>query len=303
MVNRKTGFICLTLLIGILGFGAYRFAGHSAAPKQVATNDPAPSVFAAIRDHLAAQRDCQINHGNVGESACVEARDRKMRKMQGYIEPQPQPRLPIDDPVTEANGLRLDFGNAVLLVPPSMFESRVSPSDRSQASKISWLAFTFWYPSMEPSNLWGPKSPPPGSMLLIYVSWLVYSPDGPPGNRSPRPSDILANHIDEIGVPDISPSPYPGLRSVSYLEASLKKFPSLRNQPLPPSSGRVYIQTVDSPYELYMVCGSSCTANIYSKAHHFSMQVTVYGDDKFVAPRADEIFRKINRLVESWLVK
>jgi hypothetical protein len=33
------------------------------------------------------------------------------------------------------------------------------------------------------------------------------------------------------------------------------------------------------------------------------MQVTVYGDDKFVAPRADEIFRKINRLVESWLVK
>jgi len=301
MINRKTWLICITLLIGILGFGAYRSAVESSSSP--------PSVLDAIQDHvaaqdhLAAQRDCKINHGEVGESACVEALDRKMRKMQGYIEPQPQPRLPIDEPVTEANGLRMDFGNAVLLVPSSMFETRVSPSERSQAVKTQWMAFTFWYPSMVSSNLWGPKSPPPGSTLLIYVSWLVYSPDGPPGNRSPRPSDILANDIDEIGVPEISPSRYPGLRSVSYLAASLKKFPSLRNQPLPVSSERLYIQTVDSPYELYMLCSSSCTANIYSKTHHFSMQVTIYGDDNEVAPQADKIFRKINRLVESWIVK
>ena len=220
--------------------------------------------------------------------------------------PPPEPR--IDMPVTDATGVRMDFGGAVLRVPESMIESRIRPSDRRQALKVQWWSFTFWYPSMVPSNLWGPKRPPPGSSLLIYVSGLVYSPDGSPGNRTPRPSDILANHVDAVGSPEMSPSPYAGLRSVSYLAASLKKFPPLRNHMPPPSSvGRLYIQTIDSPYELYMVCHvsdtGSCTANVYSKAHHFSMQITLYGNDAEVAPQADQIFRTLNHLIESWMSK
>ena len=211
----------------------------------------------------------------------------------------------IDVPVTDATGVRLDFGGAVLRVPQVMVESRLWPSDRREALKVQRLVFTFWYPAMELSNLWGPKSPPPGNWLLIYVSDLVYSPDGSPHSRDPRPSDILAN---EGGPPEISPSPYPGLRSGSYLAASLKEFPELRNHLPPPSStSHLYIQTIDSPYELYMYCGvdatGSCTANIYSKAHHFSMQITLYGYDAEVAPQADKIFRTLNHLVESWISK
>jgi len=70
--------------------------------------------------------------------------------------------------------------------------------------------------------------------------------------------------------------------------------------------GKIH-QTVDSPYELYMDCGidatGSCTANVYSKVHHFSMQITLYSNDAEVAPQADQIFRTLNHLVESWISK
>jgi hypothetical protein len=230
--------------------------------------------------------------------------------------PPPGPR--IDVPVADATGVRLDFGGAVLRVPQFMVESRLWPSNRREALKVQRFGFTFWYPSMEQSYLIGPKRilPPDrviaGSTrsvfihpLVIYVAGLVYSPDGSPANREPRPSDILAN---EGGPPEISPSPYPGLRSGSYLAASLKEFPGLRNHmPSPSTVGRLYIQTIDSPYELYMVCHvsatGSCTANVYSKVHHFSMQITLYGNDAEVAPQADQIFRTLNHLVDSWISK
>jgi hypothetical protein len=219
------------------------------------------------------------------------------------------PQAPrIDMPVTDATGVRLDFGGAVLRVPQFLVESRLWPTDRREALKVQRFVFTFWYPALELSNLWGPKSPPPGSRLLVYVSNLVYSPDGSPKNRAPRPSDILANDLIDIGQPQISPAPYPGLRSASFVAASLKKFPALRNHlPSPSSTSNLYIQAIDSSYELYMYCGvdvtGSCTAHIYSKAHHFSMQITLYGNDAEVAPQADQIFRTLNHLIESWISK
>lgn len=227
----------------------------------------------------------------------------------------PGPR--IDMPVTDATGVRLDFGGAVLRVPQFLIESRLWPSDRRKAIKVQRFVFVYWYPGMEQTFLFGPRIPPRvtptspwGTLtpLVVYVSDLVYSSDGPPQNRDPRPSDIMANDLKNVGPPEISPSPYPGLRSASYVAASLKKFPELRKHKQSPSvQGRLYIQTIDSPYELYMDCGvgaaGSCTANIYSKAHHFSMQITLYGNDAEVAPQADQIFRTLNRLIESWISK
>jgi len=303
MVVQKMRLGGLTLLIGIVSGGAYLWMNHSSTPQQVAAGDTTPSAASSEHSVFAVIHDCWKGHDRAEMSACVEARGRDAQANKAL---PPGPR--IDMPVTDATGVRLDFGGTVLRVPQSMIELRIRPSDRRQAMKVQWWSFTFWYPAMQPSNLWGPKSPPPGSWLLIYVSGLQYSPDGSPDNRAPRPSDILANTLDEIGTPEISPSPYPGLRSVSYLAASLKKFPGLRNHlPAPSSTSHLYIQTIDSPYELHMYCGvdttGSCTANIYSKAHHFSMQITLYGDEAEVASQADAIFRMLNHLIESWIVK
>jgi hypothetical protein len=273
VVVQKMRLVGLALLIGILSGGAYLLMNHSSEPRQVPTGNITPSAASSEHSVLLVIHDCWKGHDRAEMSACVAARGGEAQANKAL-----PPGSRIDMPVTDATGVRLDFGDAVLRVPQFMVESRLWPSDRREALKVQRFVFTFWYPAMELSNLWGPKSPPPGSRLLIYVSNLVYSPDGSPRNRDPRPSDILANNLDEIGPPEISPSPYPGLRSASYLAASLKKFPGLRNHlPAPSSTSHLYIQTIDSPYELHVYCGvditGSCTANMYSKTHHFSMQV------------------------------
>jgi hypothetical protein len=217
----------------------------------------------------------------------------------------------IDDPVTAKNSVRVTIYGNVLSVPRFLVPKKDIQDSPDKPIRMEAVGFTFWYPSMAirpplsgdgRQSASGAQSGGPASQLKVYVSWLTYSSDDR-ATRAPRPSDILARHVEELkrfAPPDIDETPYPGLRSVSYKRAYLKEFPDLLVHPPRGPSGHLYIQSSKSPYELYMTCSSDCTATMYSKSHHFQMDVWIYGSNEQVAPQADKIFSTLNKIVDSW---
>ena len=222
--------------------------------------------------------------------------------------------LRIDMPVTTANSVLVNVNGGVLRMPRALASIQPGEGEQRQPIKVQAVGFTFWYPDMTVTPLLGGASDrhistPPNnssnsgvaSRLKVYVAWMTYSSDQR-SSRAPRPSDIVARETEEsikFAPPDIIDTPYPNLRVLSFVKAAHLERPNYK--PAPEAFQPItYIEGVGSPYELFMLCSSACSVTMYSKKHHYQLNLWIYGSAKEVAPQADQILTALNKVVESW---
>lgn len=235
----------------------------------------------------------------------------------------------LDAPPTEANSLQVDLGGKLIRLPkalvghaklakdqertanflgikipvPTLLQRFVSPDPRQPIHAEALHSLTFWYPDMTPT-CYGMgcrvDEPESSSRFKVYIGTVTNSPEDAPEHRLPRPMEMLQNLAGDE-VPEIAPSPYAGLRRVSFWPAWVKKHPELLGKPPPASSGSLFIQTDDRPYELLLSCDSQCRGDLFSRRHYFHLFVVLDQRDPATLAQFDDVAMAINRMVEAWI--
>lgn len=233
----------------------------------------------------------------------------------------------IDVPVTEDNSVTMDFGGPILHVPIVLFSDDF-PLNYGKPVKQGDFSFVYWYPSLTPGlrNLLGGGSPPPNlppewrramatsgltMPLRVWVESLTYSDDAAP-LRLPRPSENLSELTAFQGdPPKITDTPYPGLRRISWEESDLKKHPERAQSYRGERNEGMYIQTADSPYELYLTYSRKCYFKLYNPKTHFQAEGYInlltdvdgtQGPDpgELTPAVASRIMQALNKMLENW---
>jgi hypothetical protein len=243
----------------------------------------------------------------------------------------------IDAPVTHANSVLVSFEESptehgpTLRMPKMLFSASVIPNDPKQPIRTDTVEMTFFYPDMTLTNLWAPEIPrqpyriynpnynPQTDRFWVHMLWMFYSPPDADtfvlGSEQPRhwgpdprpPRIELNRHCYRFvnGHCNFPMRRVPsGIKGIIALHAEdwIETHPEAAIHH--PEKGGVYVESMNSPYELVMDCDAftslRCLAFVYSKKYHFQYRMEFPPE---AVGRTDELIRKIDTMLGQWSIK
>lgn len=248
----------------------------------------------------------------------------------------------IDVPVTKANSVLWDFGyGATLRVPKILLSPSLIPADPNQPIAYHSFSFVFQFPDMLPAqgsstmakifDQIAGRYTPQTDRFPVVITRLFYS-EGELGNipwkdaaekvvPDWRPKSMLRNnlltgeeyaiykHVEPPPKPTLVDSKYAGLREVVFPIDPVQHAKDVQTTKehggnWEEAQRKIYIERIDSPYELYMICDHpsslKCAAHVYSKKTHFQYGMTFPPE---AVEHAGEVIAAINKLIDVWAKK